>query len=79
MPTKLTIGRVAYDVEPGEFPGVNGKESGYDLRGPRGAHYRTCRNAVFPDRMFLVHVKRFGVALDGTWLSDKDGTLKVLK
>lgn len=78
MSTKLTIGHVTYDVEPGEFEGVNGKEAGYTLRGPRGAHYRTCRTAVKPHQMFLMHTKRFGVALDGTWLTDKDGTLKVL-
>ncbi len=54
----------------------------YVLRGKRGAHYTTMRNANNRHMMFLVHAgKGFGIpaAMDGVWLSDKDGTLKEVR
>jgi hypothetical protein len=50
----------------------------YTLTGRRGAVYSTMRNVKNPNVMFLVNNRTFGVAMDGTWLTDKNGVLEVL-
>lgn len=52
----------------------------YTLTGRRGASYRTTRNEPKPDMMFLLDNRGFGIpsVMDGVWLSDKDGSLKVV-
>ena len=53
----------------------------YVLTGKRGARYATMRNANTPTNMFLVDCRGFGMAsgFDGCWLSDADGTLRVVR
>ena len=54
----------------------------YSLTGKRGAKYATCRNVNHPEQMFLVHDGRgFGIphGFEGVWLTDKNGTLEVLR
>ena len=53
----------------------------YVLRGPRGANYTTMRNVNTPHMMFLVNARNFTASsvTDGIWLSDKDGSLKVVR
>jgi hypothetical protein len=59
-------------------------ESHYILVGSRGARYYTMRNKVTPDLMFIVREGAFnsartiGGGLEGVWLSDKSGTLRVV-
>lgn len=50
----------------------------YWLTGARGAHYFTMRNQAHPECMFLGNARRFGIALDGVWLTDRNGVLEVL-
>jgi hypothetical protein len=72
----------SYEVE--AVPETNAETAGagprYVLRGPRGAHYRTMRNMNTQHLMFLVNARAFGArsVIDGVWLSDKDGVLKVV-
>lgn len=56
-------------------------ECAYRLTGKRGASYETVRNVPKPEMMFLVYSDRFGPAavMNGVWLSDKDGTLRVVR
>jgi hypothetical protein len=51
----------------------------YILHGPRGARYRTMRNVPRPHLMFLVNDQSFVRSAPKAWLSDKDGTLKVVR
>jgi hypothetical protein len=50
----------------------------YTLKGPRGAVYSTQRNMNKPEYMFLINNRKFGVAFNGLWLTDKDGELRVV-
>lgn len=78
----LSIGRNEYRVEKREPTEsrikLEGNRPVYALRGKRGAVYLTMRNRRNPDHMFLVNGRSFGVALDGTWLTDEGGQLRVL-
>lgn len=78
--TTLQIGRLVFEVtSKNTFDKVLGREvKVYTLKGKRGAVYSTMRNVKNPDVMFLVNNRTFGVAMDGTWLTDKNGTLEVL-
>lgn len=71
-----------YSVEKREPTEAHRKVSGdrpvYVLRGSRGATYLTMRNHRNPNHMFLVNGRSFGVALDGTWLTDEGGQLRAL-
>jgi hypothetical protein len=51
----------------------------YWLHGPRGALLFTMRNVPHPDRMFLVNGHGFTRKAPRTWLTDRDGTLAVLR
>ena len=60
----------------------------YVLTGARGAKYATVRNKPHPEQMFLVHEgsgasrgRKFGIpaGFEGVWLTDKNGTLEVLR
>lgn len=77
----LKIGRSEYRVEKREPTEsrikLEGNRPVYALRGKRGAVYLTMRNRRNPDLMFLVNGRSFGVALDGTWLTDEGGQLRV--
>lgn len=77
----LKIGRSEYRIEkrdPTEAEKkVNGDRPVYALRGKRGAVYVTMRNRRNPNHMFLINGRSFGVALDGTWLTDEGGQLRV--
>ncbi len=78
--TTLQISRLVFEVtSKNTFDKVLGREvKVYTLKGKRGAVYSTMRNVKNPDVMFLVNNRTFGVAMDGTWLTDKNGTLEVL-
>jgi len=63
----LTIGRRTFTVER--------IEGGYRLHGVKGASYRTMRNAIHPEFMFLIN--HTGVLpFPGVWLTDKNGKLE---
>lgn len=47
----------------------------YTLTGKRGAVYSTMRNVNNPNAMFLINNRKFGVVMDGAWLTDKNGVL----
>jgi hypothetical protein len=55
------------------------KENNYVLSGVRGARYRTIRNVPNPHMMFIVSERKFlsPASMNGVWLTDKGGTLKV--
>lgn len=71
--TQLAIRGITYDVVQ--------VDKGYTLLGPRGARYRTMRNQVRPEMMFLVYEDKFGpvLAMRGIWLTDKEGQLVVAR
>lgn len=78
----VAVGRREFTVErrvpTEERRRLEGDRPHYVLRGKRGACYLTMRNRRNPDLMFLVHGgARFGVALDGVWLTDKNGQLEL--
>lgn len=52
----------------------------YELKGKRGAHYFTMRNAKHPEQMFVCDARRFGMAatMEGVWIMDKNGSLEIL-
>jgi hypothetical protein len=79
-PPTLTIRGRSYRVET-TLDKKDEKLLRYILHGARGAKYSTMRNLPHPDRMFIVNERGFGVAsvMDGVWLTDKDGTLRVLQ
>jgi hypothetical protein len=78
----LVIRGRTYTVETREeTDDVLGTVKRYDFKGPRGAHYTTMRNVKTPHLMFLINAKNFvkSSVVDGVWLSDKDGALKVVQ
>ncbi len=60
---------------------TEGKEgTRYIFTGKRGAKYGTMRNIHRADRMFIITLRGFGIAagFEGVWLTDSDGSLKVV-
>jgi hypothetical protein len=53
----------------------------YHLRGKRGAHYFTMRTEPGPLLMFICDARHLGIAstMDGVWLTDEGGELRVLR
>lgn len=78
--TTLKIGRLEFSVTSEEKMVMGRKEVVYELKGKRGAHYFTMRNFHRPEMMFVCNGRGFGAAsqFQGTWLTDKDGSLKVV-
>ena len=72
---KITIRGREYQVACEERPG---KEVSYKLTGKRGAVFHTMRNVHRPDAMFIIPASWGNKTLEGVWLSDKDGDLKVI-
>lgn len=82
IPHSIVIRGREYAVEAKtETDEIVGKGTRYELRGPRGAHYTTMRNVKTPHLMFLINARKFTASsvVDGVWLSDKDGALKVVQ
>ena len=77
-PPTMTIRGREYRVET-KFEPKDEKKLRYILHGARGAKYTTMRNVRHPELMFIINERRFGPAsvMDGVWLTDKDGTLRV--
>lgn len=79
----ITIRGRSYEVSTRE-PSEARKRAGqtgpvYDLKGKRGGHYYTVRNVPRPEMMFLCNARGHSSAVvDGVWLTDKDGDLKVV-
>lgn len=73
----LQIGRLTFTVTSG-LSGDPRQGRIYNLHGKRGAVYSTMRNINNPNVMFLINNRRMGVAMPGTWLTDKNGVLEVL-
>lgn len=78
--TTLQIGRLTFTVTSEiKHDRLIGKDLPvYTLCGKRGAVYSTMRNVKNPNAMFLINNRSFGVVMDGTWLTDKNGVLEVL-
>lgn len=76
----LQIGRLTFTVTSKikHDRSINKDLPVYTLRGKRGAVYSTMRNVKNPNAMFLINNRSFGVVMDGTWLTDKNGVLEVL-
>lgn len=58
---------------------VEKQEDKYLLHGPRGARYFTMRNVNRPNHMFLINDRGFTKKAPGVWLSDADGSLRVIR
>lgn len=71
----ITIRRRSYAVEP--YTSHHGEKK-YKLVGPRGGVFRTMRNVHQPHKMFVVADAMGNKTLEGVWLSDADGTIRVL-
>ncbi len=80
MTTTLKIGTLEFSVTSEEKMVMGRKEVVYSLKGKRGAQYFTMRNAHKTEMMFVCNARKFGAAsqFQGIWLTDKDGTLKVV-
>jgi hypothetical protein len=79
-----TIKILGRDYSVDTRPNTRHPEEGvvYVLTGKRGAKYATMRNKPRPEHMFLAHAERgFGIpaGFEGVWLTDKNGTLEVLR
>lgn len=70
MQEMITIAGRMFRVE-----AVNEGIAAYRLYGPRGARYTAIRKRGNPDEMFVVN-SAYRV-IDGLWLTDRDGTLRV--
>lgn len=70
----VTIGQTTYTVTE-----TDNKHVPYELHGPRGAHYGLMRNVPRPHMLFLFNMKNFTKSAPAAWLTDKDGTLKVVR
>lgn len=55
------------------------KEVRYSLTGKRGGSFFTMRNAHNPHLMFIVSNAMGNKSLDGVWLSDENGVLKLVQ
>ena len=77
MAGQITIRGRTFSVESVEVRGV----TQYALKGARGASYATLRNSTKPSNLFLIDRRGFGIpaTMQGVWLSDEDGTLKVVR
>lgn len=73
----LQIGRLTFTVT-SVLSGDPRQGRIYNLCGKRGAVYSTVRNIHDPNKMFLINNRRFGVVMNGTELTDINGTLEVL-
>lgn len=78
--TSITIGRLTFQVTSEmKMDELQGRELPvYTLTGVRGAVYKTMRNAKTPELMFLVNARKFAMAMEGQWFTDKNGTLEAL-
>jgi hypothetical protein len=74
-PTTIVIHGRTYRIEP--FVSSRG-ESNYRLIGVRGARYFTMRNVNRPENLFVISEAPRTNVLEGVWLTDKDGGLRVL-
>lgn len=77
----ITIGRTNYSISTRTVKQFGKEVVMYELKGVRGAHYFTMRNQANPDLMFLCDGRGFGVSstLRNVWLTDKNGTLEVVR
>lgn len=70
----LTVGRLSYKIT--KEPATDGTR--YHLRGPRGAHYATMRNARTPDVMFVYNERGMTPGpLEGVWFTDEGAVFRV--
>ncbi len=74
--TTIQIGRRSYSVA--TQTASNG-ELQYILTGKRGATYGTMRNVYKPELMFLFDCRGYGIKPGNIWLTDRNGTLEVVK
>jgi DNA mismatch repair ATPase MutL len=56
---------------------IEKQDNDYHLKGVRGAHYRTIRNAHRQNLMFLVNARGIIAKAPEVWLTDKWGKLQV--
>lgn len=80
MNQTITIGRLTFHVSSEmKMDKLLGREVPvYTLTGVRGAVYKTMRNVKNPELMFLVNARKFAMAMEGQWFTDKNGTLEAL-
>jgi hypothetical protein len=75
MTTTIRIRGREYDVETCESPQDKRR---YRLRGKRGASFYTMRNVHRPHMMFVISEAPRSNGLERVWLSDENGTLRVV-
>lgn len=82
MPTITIFGReFTVKVIPADpdSAGINNSRPRYEFRGKRGALYASMRNVVDPDYMLLVDMRGKMIKILDPVLTDKDGTLRVVR
>ena len=72
----MTIRGREYTVSREDRPG---KELRYRLTGKRGASFFTMRNVNQPHNMFVIPHSLGNSTLEGVWLSDESGTLRIVR